>query len=136
MTDFTCACGNKDKHYGYKGEKKCSDCVMIDYENDKDRREEKIKNLVKKLKEGKILTHKEALSATTTSGFMPNNPNIGHVYLSKLLNKNVPYYNHNLVARVGEEAAERICLYNGYWPWAIYKRDSGDYGYICLIHEP
>ena len=136
--EFTCKCGVKGlKTLGYEitPDSKCIDCISAEVKADQPRRKLKIESLVETLKQQTPLTHQEARTATTIPG-IHDNPNLGHIYLSTLLGKDVPYYNYNAVYRVGEKSLVSNCVLNGYWPWARYKRDSGDFAYICLYIEP
>lgn len=134
--EFTCKCGKKDyKSYG-SSNLQCGDCIGLEFEEDEPRRREKIISLMNDLKGEKPLTHSEARIATTTPGMNYKDPDIGSVYLSKLINKVIPLYTYNTVYRVGEKHLVDNCIENGLWPWARYKRDSGDFAYICLYIEP
>lgn len=135
--DFTCKCGKTSTSYAeITPETICGDCIEAEVKADEPRRKAKIESLVEELKQKEPLTHSEARTATTTSSFRMNATDIGHRYLSELVGKSIPFYTHNMVARVGENCVVNNCLLNGLWPWARYQRDSGDYAYICLYVEP
>lgn len=138
--EFTCGCGRKDtKVLGYKitPDSKCWECIDAEVKADEPRRRAKIERLVEELKQDEPLTHHQARLASMTPGSLNlDRTDIGSKYLSQVLGKHVPFYLHHSVARFVEECVVDTCVLNGFWPWARYQRDSGDFGYICLLLEP
>jgi len=138
--EFTCKCGKTStKTLGYKitPDSKCGDCIDAEVKSDEPRRRAKIEKLVEDLKKDKMLTHEQARIATMTPGSLNlSREDIGSIYLSRILNKEVPFYMHYSVCRCIEDCVVESCLLNGFWPWARYDRDDGTFGYICLMFEP
>ncbi len=135
--EFTCSCGNTSTCYNPDEiNPKCRDCIDAEVKADEPRRRAKVIRLIKELESDKLLTHNEALLATTTPGsFGLKRTDVGSKYLSGLLNKSVPFCLNDMIIRIGDVCVVNSCVLNGYWPWARYKRDNG-FGYICLIFEP